>query len=319
MTFEELRREYEAELVGEGLYARITNLADRLLRRRDPRVYAQGAADYRDTLGDVVNEFLLQVLIGERQIDYVMLTAGDLGEFDRLLQYHLRRFLARTRTRTVVDNLIDRSVLVLRDLPFSVVAGSGASERYGLSTRSYAQATGSDDREIRRAATLAKVVPKVPSEAVEREPKVYDAEGLAGVLRLLVDRSAAPVGRAELQVFFGYLLTGWTTSILGLSEEDQPVEASLSPEQEVVVSDTARTLVQTFAYEDRVIFQYKFANLPDRELAAELGLSRQSAAPRKAALFARLRDELSGFDDKLQAAVLNRIALEIATAGRDLS
>src|SRR5262249_39412435 len=104
MTFDQLTAEFHSELVGGLIYERVRELVDRLLRHRDPTIYARGAHDYRDGLEDVLNDFVIDVLIGERQIDYVMITVDDLDGFDKLIQRQLRRYLARTRTRTVIDN-----------------------------------------------------------------------------------------------------------------------------------------------------------------------------------------------------------------------
>src|SRR5688500_17677047 len=110
MTLEELYAEYseaspsgDRRLIGSFIYGRVRALVERYLRRRDPRSYAQCAHDYRDSLDDVCHDFALEVLIGERQIDYIMSVAATIDDFDRLVQFQLRRFLARTRNRTVVD------------------------------------------------------------------------------------------------------------------------------------------------------------------------------------------------------------------------
>jgi hypothetical protein len=317
MIFDDFQREYARDLVGELIYARVRLLADRLLRRRDPLVYARGAHNHRDALGDVVNDFVVDVLIGERQVDYVMATARHLDDFDRLVRRQLRRYLARTRMRTVVDNLIDRSVSAMRSPPFAA-AGSGELERFALADEPGDPDTSVMEAQLRRAAALAQAVPKIPSEATERAPKIYDGEGLRRVLTVLCRAVTSPLSRQDLQTFFEDLLTAWAPSFLEPGEEQDSPAVDLTPSEQSVVNETAHELVATMTDEDRLIFQYKFANLPDREVAEALGLSRQSTAPRKQALFARLIEELADYERQLQTAVLARINLLIDLAGEDV-
>lgn len=311
MILQDLQEEYERDLVGSLIYERTRNLIDRFLRHRDPRIYAGGAYDYRDSIEDVLNDFVLEVLIGERQIDYVMSVAEDLADYDRLVQRHIRRYLARTRNRTVVDNLIDRSIPILRSDPFSVVSEAGGSEGFGMADRDYSVTGVATDDELRRAAALSQAIPKVRSEATERAPKVYTAEHLAAVLRILVETVSGPIDRSELQKFFDLILTAWTPSFLD-TDEGAISDVDEGPEEATLVNDTAQRILEEMSAEEMIIFQYKHANLPDRELAAHLGLSRQSTAPRKAALFARIEAEIADLEPRTRARVLYHVSLKIA-------
>ena len=316
MTFDELEHEFLSELIGDKIYARVRLLATRLLRGRSPQIYARGAHDVRDGADDVLNDFVLEVLIGERQLDYVMATASDLSDFDKLVVRQLSRFLARTRMRTVVDNLIDRSVRRLRVAPFEA-HGKGRNEQFALPGRTSAASWESSDVEIRRAAALAQAIPKASSSGDERAPKVYDAQALGAVLMVLCRTTTTPVTRAVLQRFFDLLLTAWVPTFLEPSAGHDQHAPSLSPDEEVVVTETATRILSGMAPDDQLIFQYKFANLPDRDVAAALGLSRQSTAPRKKLVFDRVSSGLEGLDAGLQAAVIQRINVMLAGRGVD--
>jgi hypothetical protein len=317
VTLVELEGEYRTELIGELIYARVRLLTARLLRRRDPRVYARGAHNYQDALDDVLNDFIIDVLIGERQIDYVMLTATDLDDFDRIVRRQLRRYLARTRTRTVVDNLIDRALKALRAPPFEA-HGTGDAERFTLASWAGRSDSAPTDAELRVAAALAQAIPKVPAQGEERAPKVYEAEALQALLVLLCQAVSGPIGRQDLQTFFGHLLTAWTPEFLGPGEEHEQPASSLTPIEEALVNETAARLASAMTREERLIFQCKFANLPDRQVAASLGLSRQSTVPRKHALFARIMTDLTDLERELQGAVLARMNVLLAMAGEDV-
>lgn len=318
MSFSELEREYRRDLVGDGIYERIRQLAERLLKRRDPLIYARGAHDYRDAIDDIVNDFAVDVLLGERQIDYVMTVASSLSDFDRLIQRQLRRYLGRTRVRTVVDNLIDRAVVVLRREPFVIVDGHGITERYGLTRRSYDLPAVVSEDDLRRAATLAQPIHRSAAEGNERAPRIYDSVALEAVIRILIENVSAPIGRPELDQFLHLVLTPWVPSLLEGLEEDQLVERGLDPGEAAIVSETASRLVAAMSEEEKTIFQFKHANIADRELATHLGVSRQSLSPRKSALFKRLERDLEDLGPPLQAEVIHQICIKVAIEGREL-
>lgn len=314
MTLTELRDEYLDLLVGERIYSRVKQLVDRQLRRRDPRIYARESYDYKDALDDVVNDFVLEVLIKERQIDYILQVATEIDDFDRLISHHIRRFLARTRVRTVVDNLLDRSVQILREPPFMITGGSSPNEIFGLAGVSYAVEPVPSATGVRTAAALARSVPTDRSDATERAPRVYDSSALVEVLKILLTTVLTPVSRESLQEFFEYLLTAWLPSTLDDSDELNLPDLALSPEESSLVRDTAERVSAEMSTQEKIIFAYKFANLPDRQIADRLGLSRQSVVPRKAALMARLGEVLSGLDARLQQGVLAEVAARLALA-----
>lgn len=317
MTFARLRREYDDELIGEAIYARVASLARDYLRRRDPRVYARGSHDYRDGLEDVLNDFVMDVLIRERQIDYIMSTAVDLNDFDALMNRHLRRYIARTRVRTVIDNLIGRSIAILRHPPFDA-EGRGSDERFWLS-ESNANHAPPTQNEIRMAASLAQPVPKVIGQGEERAPRIYDKDGLTAALVILVNTVTGFVTKGDLQKFFEHLLTPWAVSLLELPEGFEATSRELTPSEEVIAEETSQRIIGNMATDDRVIYQYKFANVPDRVVADAIGLSRQATAPRKKALFENISAELIGLETHVQEGVLVRLNSLIATTGLDIS
>lgn len=313
MTLEELRHEYETDLVGPGIYTRVTDLVERMLRTRDPAIYAGGVHDFRDALPDVTHDFVIDVLIKERQIDYVMSIAGDLGSFDRLVNRQLRRYLARTRVRTVIDNLMDRSMEILRETPF-ITHGQGEGERFTLGSLTEGPP---GQKEMWRAIVLAQGVRKTPASAHKRAPRIFDTDSLTAVLSIFLAEATCLVSRRDLHDFFEYLLTPWLPTFLEEDAGERP-GPMLAPDEEAVVKEVAEQLVEGMSTEDRLIFQFKFANVADKELASVLGMSRQSTAPRKKALYERISDKVSGLDPHLQHAVLAETNLMIALKGVDV-
>jgi hypothetical protein len=137
------------------------------------------------------------------------------------------------------------------------------------------------------------------------------------VLSIFCGQAECPVSRKDLQDFFQDLLSPWTPTFLEEDAKERP-DPILAPDEEAVVKEVVDRLVDGMSSEDRLIFQYKFANLADKEVASALGLSRQSTAPRKKALFERISDGVSDLAPHIQQAVLARTNLVIATEGVDV-
>jgi hypothetical protein len=310
MTFDELAQEYRESLIGDAIYGRVRHSVEGLLRRRDPRIYAFGSHDYGDAAEDVLNQFVLDVLIGERQIAYVMTVASTLEDFDRLIGRQLRRYLARKRQRTVVDNLLDRVFEMAADPPFEL-RGTQGVPRIALPGRQDGSDSDPRDADVRRAVALASAVPKDRSDASERAPRVYDAERLAAVVGVYLSEVRTAASRSDLNDFFRLLLTPWLPRFLGEVEVESVTDPDLSPEEAALVADEATRMIEAMGVEERLIFLYKHANLPDRELAERLGLSRQSTAPRKAELLRKLAEQLSDVSQRLQAPVLSAVAARL--------
>lgn len=304
-----LRAEYVAQTMGPLITTRIRGLVEAMLRHRDPVIYARGAHDFHDGVDDVLHDFTIDVLLHEGQLAYIFDNAADVDGFDRLINYQLRRYLARTRQRTIVDNLLDRAIHLLED--DEQVTGDGAAD-----SRSYRLATQPSDPPVRApasslsyaAAVAGNAVPKIYSAPDERNPKVYTDEGLRTLLRVFLSEYVSPVRKGDLEELLRLLLTPWVTSLLGLDEAVGDEYAQLTPEEEMLVMSVAGRVTATWSETDVVVFRCKLGNLPDSHLADRLGVSRPTAANAKKALFAALADELQDIDQHLRPAVIAAMA-----------
>jgi hypothetical protein len=169
MTADELdalRAEYSDPkiVIGELIYRRTQNVVRSLLSRRDPAVYARGLAG-SDAAADVLQDFVIDVLIGEGQLDYVFTVALTIDDFDRLLRFQARRYLARTRVRTVVDNLIDRSLAVLRDADDIETFTIGNREVFLSSTTDRGQSGSGSERRGARLKTSKRCSSSLPTSS----------------------------------------------------------------------------------------------------------------------------------------------------------
>src|SRR5439155_23995156 len=108
MTLEELRDEYRTERVGAKIVAEVSSAVHDICRRYDPQVYGRSAS-WDDAEEDLVQSVVLELLLEEGQLDYLMATCVRLEDFEQLLRFQIRRYLARQRRRTIVDNVLDRA------------------------------------------------------------------------------------------------------------------------------------------------------------------------------------------------------------------
>jgi len=313
--FEELRAEYESEVIGQLLYARITSIVRRLLERRDPRVYAQGAHSSDDALGDVTNAFIIADMINpsDPQIRYVMDVADSVEDIDRLIFRLAKRFLARTRVRTVVSNLVDRSKQRLREPPYSS-RQSPTGEVFCLAGRDSPSHDASSE-EIRHAVALARSVPTLRVTATERLPKMYDAEGLNAVLRILAETMTGAFALRDLEDFFDQLCTAWSTTLLELGERDETQSAPLSAEDLTVAHAIAEKSAASMTNDQGLIYLYFRAAVSDSVLADRMGASRQTIIARRKSLLAWLRPALEDLDQAAQHAALNELTVILAMRG----
>lgn len=309
MSLDELRAEYLDRTVGPLIHARVLKLVEQQLRRRDPQIYARGAHDYRDALEDVSQDFIEEVLLNRGQLAYIFDTAATIDDLDALANYQIRRYLAQTRERTIVDNLIERAVAILRADELVSVSGTPASPTFLLS--SIELPTAIDNRHARLSAAVAlakESVPRTFSDPNERLPKVYTDPALSTLLRVFLRESACEVRTPDLQKLFEVLLTPWLTTVLGLDEAENPLLEALAPGERVMVEETAVRIATSWSEEDVIVFRYKLSNTRDELLARRIGVSRPTAAARKQDLFDRLREELADIEPALRQPLIHHLA-----------
>lgn len=310
MTLDDLRAENLECTVGDAIHERINRLVEQQLRRRDPRIYARGANDYRDALDDIVQDFTVEVLLNRGQLEYFLDVAATIDDFDALANRQIRRYLAQTRERTIVDNLIERATAILQADELMTVGGSAGSPSFVLRTLEERRPVGDQHEALMVAAAVAKdSVPRVFSNPDERLPRVYTDASLSTLLRIFLREVGCEVHKPDLQKLFEVLLTPWLTTVLGLDEAENPLLDALTPGERVMVEQTAIRIAENWTEEDAIVFRYKLSNTRDELLARRLNVSRPTAAARKQDLFDRLRAELRDVEPQLRQPLIHHLAV----------
>ena len=196
MSLDELREEFEREVIGPLIYAEVASIARQVVRSYDPKVYAQ-SADWRTALEDLLQEVVLERLLGEGQLAYAMTVAVDEPHWRSLVARQVRRALARRRQRSVIDNLLDRADAILNREPY-------ASEDVGRTAHHWRADDKPEDRrptdeEIRAAAAAAAGIPVTKGRGDERAPMVYSTAALEALLARIADALPCKFTKGDLE------------------------------------------------------------------------------------------------------------------------
>ena len=308
--FQELETEHQEQRIGPLIYEIARRSVERLLSGRDLSVYAEVETSVSDAALDVTQSFVERVLLGEGQIDYIFTVARDEGAVERLIRHHARRYLARTRKRTVIDNIFGRCVEILADAEHVEEVEGGGFLAEGSSDPSRRCRR----EDVRRAASISALIPKLETTATVKAPRLFDRGGLKMLLEVLFRETKAVVLRSDLQDFLKDLLAPWDFGVLGGDVSDLLLE---QPEVRGGSFDRiSLAILATLEKDEHRLLVLKFAGQPDRVIAEELGISRQMVGVRKAELWRRLEDGLVAHDESAHADIISAVCAMAAQEER---
>jgi RNA polymerase sigma factor (sigma-70 family) len=270
--------------IGPLWLSEVRDACRRTVRRFDPTVYAVAERSWtRGEIDELVQDVVLEQLLRQGQLQYILDIAESIGDVRRLLRQQVHRALVRRRRRTVVDQLLTRIRELLRPPAFEIV---GPGPRH----RPFGSGFGLDpvpDSVIRKAAGAIRMLPKTASSG-DRSPMVYRSDVLKAVIGLSFEAAQTSLSIDDFGRILRDALTSWVPVVLEQSDESETSSAEstdLSFELEETVAEVLAALDET----DRVALRLKLAGEPDSQLAARLGVSRPTAANIKKRAFERLR------------------------------
>jgi hypothetical protein len=312
VSWAEVLAEYRSERIGPEILTTVQQLCGQIARRYPPPIYAHSPTWDGPALEDLAQDVVVERLLGEGQLDYIMMTAESLSEFERLVTQQIKRCLSRRRRRTIADNLIDRSRRILSETPFQEVPGL-SPVRYQLAGHTPEDRDASAS-ELRSAALVVRAVPRDRAGlASERAPRVYSSEALAALLEGVARVLPTSFSVRDLDEIFRLLLTDLIPSDLEEGDVDQVVHAAAvdTPEATAVVDDVVERLIGRLTDDQRVILRMKAADVSDGEVATIIGVSRPTLAARKHDVFDIIRSETADLDDgqRERAVSLTLLAL----------
>lgn len=312
VTWEQIRTEYAAVEIGPLILAEVRRAVDAVVWKYDAAVYGPGTS-WKEGIDDVVQDVTVNQLIDGGQLEYMMDTCRNLDGFKALMCVQVKRELARGRTRTVIDNLIDRARPILHEAPFVVHQEDGRRELFSLDG---AESRAPTEDELLRAARLAVLVPRVGVRTSERAPLVYTDENLRCLLIGLAGDLHCRFSIADVDSVLRSFLTDFLPSFLeddeGLSQACSP---TLSVEQSVMATSIAESVLKSLDEAQQGILRDKLAGLSDIEMAESRGISRPTLAARKQSVYDVIEAELGGLEHSLQLAAMSELGLALVKNG----
>ena len=315
MTLAELVDEYRQVGIGPRILGQVREVVRAVARGYDPTIYG-ASAGWDEGLDDLVQEFGLEVLVGQGQLDYAILMATDHQHFRRLLARQVRYLLARRRRRTIVDNLIDRAHRLAATPPFRLL-GQRSQWSYTLVGKEVVAGRVSEAAARSVAARFAEL-PIIRAEPMMRAPAVYSETSLRTILAELAAAVPCAVGAGDLDRVLSLLLTSWLPCFLKEAEATVANAAAegMSAEDLAIVEEATMAILSGCERGQLEVLRLKLAGHSDEHIAETLGLSRPTISKRKRAAMGRLEQGLSGLDQPLRLAVLDQLGMRLeAPAG----
>ncbi len=317
MNLGELVTEYRTEGIGPLILQEVREVVGAVVRGYDPVVYGQ-VASWDLGLDDLVQEFGLDVLVGQGQLDYAMAVASDRIHFRRLLARQARFLLARRRRRTIIDNLLDRAHKRVASSPFRLVNGRGEWS-YTLECKEIVSGRVSEDG----ARSIAYSLSDVPTNRCEprlRAPVLYSEGSLSEILERIATSLDFAVAVSDLDTVFGLMLTSWVPTFLkdGEGAVGRAAANGLDAEELMIAHEVTDWIFGRCGDGNRELLRLKLDGCSDREIGQRLGLSRPTVAKRKRHLMEDLEVSLTGLHDGLRRAVLDGLGAKLGAPERDL-
>lgn len=281
-----LLEEADREVLGTLWLSEVRRTVALVVRRYPPSVYSDTGAWAAESLEDVVQDVVVDQLLAAGQLAYILDVARTLDHARALLTRATKRSLALRRTRTVIDNLLERC----RSL-----ATSGETGLTSSATRSATEV------EIRNAGAAVAQLPRIAVNGGDRAPQVFTTETLERALQTV--HRCVPHGYSlrELGMIFEMALTDHLPSALVVFDGvyDEP-DRSLTPEEVVIVE---RTVDEAFGSMDevpRLVLALKIADWSDSAIGAHLNQSRPTVAKIRREASRQMRDQVEGLQQRLQ-------------------
>jgi hypothetical protein len=276
-----------------------------LAPRYNAAIYSD-IGNWRHGFDDLVQDVVTESLLGEGQARYVIDTAATIEDFRRLLAFQVRRRLARRRTRTVVDNLLDRARPMLEELPFRR-ASRHQYVTYAPSDQPREERAATF-RELRLAADAIRSIPQIVTSKRDRAPAGYSTPNLHRVLVRVAEVLPNAFTIGELDRVFRLTLPHLLPGFLDLDRSSSAPGVDVDGEHRAVAEQDARSIRRALDPDQLLIVASKLAGLRDAAVGARLGVERRTVTHRKSVAFDVLRSELEELSDEHRRACLDALA-----------
>jgi hypothetical protein len=277
--------EHERERIGTSWLELIFNVCSAIARRYPPDVYNVGLPWDESSLYDLAQDVIVDRLLGEGQIDYIVASASTLSGARGLIGKHVKQVLAHRVIPNQRDNVASRLYQLFErwGKPVQTVDGVGFAP-----TGSSWSPVEPTDRAVASAVRIFRNLPRLPNRGTDRLSPLFTTEVLESVVEPLWSVLNVPVTLNTLGRILESAFTGIAPTLFEHEVEiDEFKSLELSPEEMVITEelakrtdDLARRLVTILTAEQRHIL-VNAGIMTGEELAAVLGVSRPTALKRR--------------------------------------
>ncbi len=298
MTFEDLRREYANDRIGEGIYRIVRDLASKIGRRYPESIYNGGMSWDNQSFDDLCQEVVIDQLLGQNQIDYIFDQATSTESVRRLLTMQVKRALSARRKKSSIDRLLGR---------ISDLGTAGRLEKAGNHSLqiyrplgSTAHYTNLSDAQINACASAVSSIPRLASRLdSSRETMIYTRRHLETLINTIFTVVPA-VSARDFERIFKILLTPWDPEhIIIIDDEGIMGPLAQDPIEHKEMIATATKFAENLNHRERVTLVMKSQHSSDAQIAAELKLSRPTVAELKQTVLDRMKELMHGLPEDL--------------------
>ena len=293
MTFEELKAEYEKSIIGEKIYALLTELSAVVAKKFPNLKFNNGSPWNAESIAELCQEIATEQLLGENQIHYIFREANNLDSVRALFVKQIKRGLNRRGFKSPVDRLITRVKSHAKNGEIEAVIQT-KSPKYSFSARGVTVvAPPISERQIIDCANLLRQIPIIYTRLdTSRETMIFSPENLLKALGLIFGQIGS-VAEPDLHKIFENLLTPWTQTILYLDEEDYDTtkNPTAQGQERGAVFDEVRRFADMLSSEEKIVLVHKSNDISDESVASIIKKSRPTVAKIKADSFHKVKNK----------------------------
>jgi hypothetical protein len=293
MTFEELKAEYEKSIIGEKIYALLTELSAVVAKKFPSLKFNNGSPWNAESIAELCQEIATEQLLGENQIHYIFREANNLDSVRALFVKQIKRGLNRRGFKSPVDRLITRVKSHAKNGEIEAVIQT-KSPKYSFSARGVTVvAPPISERQISDCANLLRQIPIIYTRLdTSRETMIFSPENLLKALDLIFGQIGS-VSEPDLHKIFENLLTPWTQTILYLDEPDYDTtnNPTAQGQERGAVFDEVRRFAEILTNEEKIVLVHKSNDISDESVASIIKKSRPTVAKIKADSFHKVKNK----------------------------
>lgn len=292
MTFEELKEEYEKSIIGEKIYALLTDLITMVARKYPKEIYNNRSPWSVESISELCQEVATDRLLGENQIHYVFREARTLDSVRALFVRQIKRTLASRRVISPIDRLITRVKSHAKGGDYEALTDAKSGKYSFQANGVEVSALSLSQRQISDCVNLLRQIPIIYSRLdTSRETMIYSPDNLLKALNLIFG-SIGAVSESDLRRIFETLLTPWTRTILNLGEQNyvSANDPTTQAQERNAVFDQAREFADMLSNEEKIVIVHKSNDISDDSIAAIIKKSRPTVAKIKGDAYIKVKD-----------------------------